>query len=192
MERMKLLFLLEVAIFSGIGLILDRFSFSIWPQGGSISFAMVPIILMAFRWGLKGGLLTGFLVGILQIILGGAYILTPVQGALDYPIAFTVVGMAGLFAGPIQRALGDGLMKKAVTWITVGTFIGVLLRFICHYLAGVIFFGSGDPSVPAWLFSLTYNGSYLGPAFILTAIVLGTLLTTVPRVATQQRTRRAS
>lgn len=191
MERTKLLFLLEIAIFSAIGLILDKFSFSIWPQGGSISFAMVPIILMAFRWGLKGGLLTGLLVGILQIILGGAYILTPVQGALDYPIAFTVVGLAGLLAGPIQRALSDGLMKKAVVLITLGTFIGVLLRFVCHFLAGVIFFGSGDPSVPAWIFSLTYNGSYLGPAFILTAVILSTLLTAVPRVATQQRMKNA-
>ncbi|TDL30728.1 energy-coupled thiamine transporter ThiT [Jeotgalibacillus sp. S-D1] len=191
MERNKLLFLLEIAIFSAIGLILDKFSFSIWPQGGSISFAMVPIILMAFRWGLKGGLLTGLLVGILQIILGGAYILTPVQGALDYPIAFTVVGLAGLLAGPVQRALSDGLMKKAVVFITLGTLIGVLLRFVCHFLAGVIFFGSGDPSVPAWIFSLTYNGSYLGPAFILTAVILSTLLTTVPRVATHQRMKNA-
>ncbi|PPA68904.1 energy-coupled thiamine transporter ThiT [Jeotgalibacillus proteolyticus] len=191
MERTRLLFLLEVAIFSGIGLILDRFSFSIWPQGGSISFAMVPIILMAFRWGLKGGLLTGFLVGILQIVMGGAYILTPVQGALDYPVAFTVVGLAGLLAGPIQRALSDGEMKKAVSFIVVGTFIGVFLRFVCHFVAGIVFFGSGDPSVPAWQFSLFYNGSYLGPAFILTAMILSVLLTTAPRVATQQHMRNA-
>ena len=190
MERNKLLFLLEVAIFSGIGLILDRFSFSIWPQGGSISFVMVPIILMAFRWGLKGGLLTGLLVGILQTFFG-AYIVDPIQGILDYPLAFTVVGLAGIFAGSIRRTLSEGQMKKAIGLIVLGTFVGALLRFICHYLAGVIFFGSGSPGVPAWLFSLTYNGSYLGPAFILTSIVLVTLLTTVPRVATQKQMRNA-
>ncbi|TFD99585.1 MULTISPECIES: energy-coupled thiamine transporter ThiT [Jeotgalibacillus] len=186
MERKKLLFLVEVAIFSAIGIILDQFSFSLWPQGGSISFVMVPIILMAFRWGLKGGLLTGFLVGLLQTMFG-AYIIDPVQGILDYPLAFTVIGFAGLFAGVVKRSLEEGSMKKAAVYITAGVFIGALLRFICHFLAGVIFFGSGSEGVPAWLFSLGYNGSYMGPAFILTSIVLATLLISVPRVATNRQ-----
>ena len=191
MDRTKLLFLLEVAIFAAIGIILDKISFSIWPQGGSISFAMVPIILMALRWGLKGGLLTGFLVGTLQIVLGGTFIIDPIQGALDYPIAFTVVGFAGIFSGTVQRALSDGLTRKAISFIVVATFVGTLLRFICHYFAGVIFFGSGAEGVPAWQYSLAYNGSYLGPAFILTAIVIATLFSTVPRFATRQQIRNA-
>ena len=189
MERTKLLFLLEIAIFSAIGLILDKISFSVWPQGGSVSFAMVPIILMALRWGLEGGLLTGFLVGTLQIVLGGSFIIDPVQGALDYPIAYTVVGFAGIFSGPVRRALGDGKMRRAVTFIVLATFVGVLLRFICHYFAGVIFFGSGSPGVPAWQYSLAYNVSYLGPAFILTAIEIAVLLSTAPKIATRQNIR---
>ncbi|TFE01189.1 energy-coupled thiamine transporter ThiT [Jeotgalibacillus sp. R-1-5s-1] len=190
MERTKLIFLMEVAIFSGIALILDRFSFSIWPQGGSISFVMVPIILMAFRWGLKGGLLSGLLVGLLQTLFG-AYIVDPVQYVLDYPLAFTVIGLAGLFAGAIKRSLDEGQMRKAIIYITLGVFTGALLRFMCHFFAGWVFFGSGAEGVPAWQFSLAYNGSYMGPAFILTTIILATLLVSVPRVATQSRMRSA-
>ncbi|MEW9502220.1 energy-coupled thiamine transporter ThiT [Jeotgalibacillus marinus] len=185
MERTKLLYLLEIAIFSAIGLILDKLSFSVWPQGGSVSFAMVPIILMALRWGLKGGLLTGFLVGTLQVVLGGSYIIDPVQGVLDYPIAYTVVGLSGIFSGVVQRTMSDGKMRKAVGFIVLATFVGILPRFVCHFFAGVIFFGSGSPGVPAWQYSLAYNGSYLGPAFILTAIVTVTLLSTVPRITTR-------
>ncbi|KIL48264.1 energy-coupled thiamine transporter ThiT [Jeotgalibacillus soli] len=191
MERSKLLFMLEVAIFAAIGVILDRLSFSVWPQGGSVSFAMVPIILMALRWGLKGGLLTGLLVGTIQVVVGGAYIIDPIQGALDYPIAFTVVGFAGLFAGPVKTALMNGLTKKAIVYIVLATLVGTALRYVCHVLSGVVFFSAGSAAVPALKYSLVYNGTFMGPAFILTAIVIAGLLSTVPRVATKQNIRNA-
>src|SRR5699024_11747938 len=53
--------------------------FSIWAQGGSISLVMIPIFLLSFRWGLKGGLVGGALLGILKLILGRPYILVPLQ-----------------------------------------------------------------------------------------------------------------
>lgn len=60
-------FMTEVAMMTALGIILDYlagvFSIKLWPNGGSISIAMIPILLMGFRYGLKGGLLTGFLVG---------------------------------------------------------------------------------------------------------------------------------
>src|SRR5690625_7885787 len=107
MSSKRILFLIEVAIFTALALILDIIpflKFKIWPAGGSVSFAMIPIFILAFRWGIKGGLLSGFLWGILQIATGNAYILYFWQGLIEYGLAFTVLVLAGIFALPIQQA----------------------------------------------------------------------------------------
>ena len=100
MRNNRLLFMVEIAVFSALALIFDLLanvvSFSLWPQGGSVSISMVPVFLMAYRWGVKGGLTTGLLLGLLQIISGTAYIMHPIQGLLDYIVAYTVVGFAGI------------------------------------------------------------------------------------------------
>ncbi|AYW48603.1 hypothetical protein C7K38_09620 [Tetragenococcus osmophilus] len=49
-SRGKVLFLVEVALFVALGVILDLFSFRAWLQGGSISLQMVPIFIMSYRW----------------------------------------------------------------------------------------------------------------------------------------------
>jgi len=111
----KTLFLVEVAVFSSLALLLDLvsgFIFSrIWPQGGSVSIAMVPIFLMAYRWGIKGGLSTGFLLGLLQVVSGTAWIAHPIQGFIDYFLAFTVVGISGVF---MTRVTVDDILEEIV------------------------------------------------------------------------------
>jgi len=104
----RTLFIIEVAIFTALALVLDILpflKFKIWPAGGSISFAMIPVFIVAFRWGIKGGLLSGFLWGMLQIAVGDAYILNFFQGLIEYGFAFTVLGFAGLFAPQVQQAV---------------------------------------------------------------------------------------
>lgn len=110
MNNKRLLMLVEIAIFAGIGVVLDKLSFSLWAQGGSISFVMVPILLIAIRWGLSAGIITGLLIGLIQILLGG-YILHWAQGLLDYIVAFSVVGFAGIFRKQIVDA-ATNLNKK--------------------------------------------------------------------------------
>lgn len=184
MNRGRILFLVEVAIFTALALLLDilPISFKIWAQGGSISFAMIPVFIVAFRWGLKGGLLSGFLWGILQIATGTAYILTPLQGAIDYLFAFTALGLAGLFAAPVQRAVESGGTKTYLLFITAGVFVGSFFRFLAHYIAGVAFFESAIEGQSVWLYSLVYNASYMIPAFILSAIVIFLLFHKQPKI----------
>jgi len=71
--KSRTLFIVEIAIFAALGFIFDlisnALSISLWPQGGSVSIAMVPVFLMAYRWGVKGGVITGLLLGMLQILL---------------------------------------------------------------------------------------------------------------------------
>ncbi|WP_027953770.1 energy-coupled thiamine transporter ThiT [Halobacillus kuroshimensis] len=185
MRNRRVLFLVEIAIFSALALLLDIIpflSFKLWAQGGSVSFAMVPVFIMAFRWGVKGGVATGLLLGIYQI-LTGAYIITPLQTLLDYVVAFAVIGAAGIVAKPLWNAIRSKETKALVGWIITGCFIGSVLRFFGHFAAGIIFYGEFAPEgQPVWLYSLVYNGGYMLPAFILSAIVISLLFMQRPKL----------
>ncbi|XJZ28077.1 energy-coupled thiamine transporter ThiT [Bacillota bacterium Lsc_1132] len=180
------LFLVEVAVFTALAYILDlasAFIFSrIWPQGGSVSIAMVPIFLMAYRWGIKGGVLTGFLLGLLQFILGFSQIYTLLQGFIDYFLAFSGVGLAGIFASKVKATLNEQKKGKWMWYVTIGAFIGSLIRFIMHFISGVAFFGSYAPKgQPVALYSLIYNGTYMLPSFILSTIIVILVIKTAPK-----------
>ncbi|TSI10649.1 energy-coupled thiamine transporter ThiT [Lysinibacillus sp. BW-2-10] len=181
MNKSRLLMLVEIAIFAAIGLVLDKISFSLWAQGGSISFVMLPILIIGVRWGLGAGLSTGLLIGVLQM-LSGAYILHWAQALLDYVVAFSVVGLAGLFRHQILEAANALNKKKISLYIVLGIVIGGLLRYAAHALAGAIFFAeyAGDQNV--WAYTLIYNGSYMIPAIILTAIVGSFIFSSAPRL----------
>ncbi|MGJ7910215.1 energy-coupled thiamine transporter ThiT [Neobacillus sp. LXY-1] len=183
--RSKTRFITEVAIFSALAYLLDfaanLLSLKIWPQGGSISIAMVPIFLMAYRWGLKGGLLTGFILGLLQVVMGFAQIYFIVQGFLDYFLAFTVVGFAGIFIRQINKSLEEG-NKVWMYYSVFGAFIGSLLRYICHVISGAVFFGEYAPKgQPVMIYSLLYNGTYMLPSFIVSAIIVVLVVAAMPK-----------
>lgn len=185
MNSRKLLFLIEVAILTSLALALDLIpflQFKIWAQGGSISFAMIPVFIVAFRWGLKGGLLSGLLFGVLQIPFG-AFIFTPLQGFIEYGLAFTALGMAGIFAKQIQEAVKLGDSSKYLTYITLGVLLGTTLRFIGHFTAGVVFFKEFMPEEfnNIWLYSFVYNISYMLPSFIICTIAVFFLFHKQPR-----------
>ncbi|WP_462408882.1 energy-coupled thiamine transporter ThiT [Neobacillus sp. Marseille-QA0830] len=187
-SRSNTRFITEVAVFSALAYLLDFaaniLSLKIWPQGGSVSIAMVPVFLIAYRWGIKGGLLSGFLLGLLQFILGFAQIYTIIQGIIDYFIAFTVVGMAGVFAGQIQNALGKGEKGKWMVYSFVGALIGSALRYLCHVVSGIVFFGEYAPEgQPVTVYSLLYNGTYMLPSFIISAIIVILVIGAMPKKA---------
>lgn len=182
LDRRKLQLLLEVSILGALSFILDKLTLFAMPQGGSITLSMLPIIIMAFRWGITGGMLTGFISGLLQLITGGA-VFHWAQVLLDYTLAYTLVGVAAVTSLWLVRSAAKrnkGMMTAA---IVTGTVIGGLLRYLVHFTAGTIFFGSYAPEgQPAWLYSLIYNASYMIPSIILCSIVTALLFTTAPRL----------
>ena len=131
------------------------------PQGGSVTVAgLVPLIWFALRRGVKYGVLVGFIYGLIHAILPGSYIINPVQGLLDYPLAFAALGLAGV-----------SVKKNPIPGIAVG----ILGRFLCSFLAGIIFFSITISLDSAWA-SAVYNGTYLIPEFIITSVVIFILL----------------
>ncbi len=50
-------------------------------------------------------MLAGFIWGILHFPLGQVYYLSVVQVLIEYPIAYTFAGAAGLMASNVQKAM---------------------------------------------------------------------------------------
>lgn len=160
----------EGAIMVAAAQILSYLKLYEFPQGGSITLAMFPILFYAVRWGLGKGLLAGFAYGLLQLIFDGAYAWGWQSMLLDYLVAFTPLGLAGLFKGK--------------SWgIFPGTVVGCLGRFIVHFISGVTVYRIYEPTeIPGFgvfdsptIYSLVYNGCYMLPCTIL-ALVIAALL----------------
>ena len=109
---------------------------------------------------------------------------------LDYIQAFSSVGLSGRAAR---------FMKSTAGALSLGAVIGLCCRFLCHFVSGFLLFGSyadwffGQTSWGQWfldhfsgaglsaIYSLVYNGLYMIPEIILTAIggaIVGRLLHT--------------
>ncbi|MBH0165922.1 energy-coupled thiamine transporter ThiT [Fictibacillus sp. 7GRE50] len=177
MKANNISLLTEIAIMSALSLILGLIKFAgPWPQGGSVSLEMVPIFLMAFRRGLKAGVLTGLAVGLLQLLVN-PYVIHPAQMILDYPLAFALAGVAGAFAPSITQ----GASKRTFLMV-IGIFVGCLLRTISHVLSGVIFFSDLAEEMNIWLYSFLYNGSFMVVIFGITALVVILLTNTAPKL----------
>ena len=154
--------LVEGALCIALSVVLSYLRLFRMPQGGSVNLELVPLILFAWRRGLYWGTGAGVLTGVLNLLLGG-YIVHPVQAILDYPAAYGAMGLAALFPKPQLRLLG----------LVVATFV----QFACHVLSGVIFFASYAPEgTNPWVYSAVYNGSFLAPKIILSAVVTWLLL----------------
>lgn len=192
MKRFDLETLLEIAIFAGFAMVIDLFpSFKPNPSV-SISFAMVPIFIIAFRRGFLAASISGFLWGILQIATGDAWILTPTQAFIEYFIAFTCIGFAGLFSNLIKSSLKDKKRGATFVWIVIATFIGSVARYFWHFVAGVIFFKNYaiEAGKTPVIFSLTMNGMTFLGASILCAIILVLLINKAPQLITNTSERR--
>lgn len=132
------------------------------PSGGSITLAsLLPLALYAYLFGLKKGVFAGFCYSLLQSIQD-PWIIHPAQFLLDYPVAFTAVGLAGIFKN-LKPLKGNTLLEFSCG----ATFVGIL-RFIAHVLSGTFAFEAYAEGQNPLSYSLVYN-SYV---FIDIAIVL--------------------
>ncbi len=180
--------IVEAALLVAISAVLSIWpKFKFLPYGGSITIcSMLPIVLLSYRRGLKWGFLGAFAFALIQTITGftssgmGA-IAFIVELLFDYILAFTVLGIGGIFKGKLSSS-----RKELVS----GSVLALLLRFICHFISGFYvwgeyadwFFGevgswgqavlsSISGSALSAFYSLVYNATYMVPEIIVTAIV---------------------
>lgn len=172
-------FVVEAGVMIAIATILSYITIVQMPQGGTVTAgSMIPILIIGLRYGLKKGILTGIVYGILQAILQG-YVIHPVQFLLDYPLAFGALGLSGLFSGMINKA--DLKTSKKYPYIIFGVIVALAGRFVCHVLAGAIFFKEYAGAQNPWIYSIVYNSTYLAAELIISVIVLLMLWTVLER-----------
>ena len=170
--------LVESAVMIAIGTVLSMFPFSApWAFGGGVTIcSMLPLVIIAHRYGTKWGLFTAFVYSVLQLILGVSnvqfaagygFVLAVGVLLLDYILAFTVIGLSACF---------NGVIKNHLVSIVVGIVFTFALRFVCHFLSGWIIWGVITPNemgLVAPLYSLIYNGGYmLYETFIIAFVVV--------------------
>lgn len=152
----------RIGLAIALAFILDMIKIYSLPNGGgSISLgSMIPIMIISFVYGPSVGLFTGFLFGVFKLILD-PYILNPIQVLFDYPLPFMAVGVAGFFKNKY-----------------LGASIGMMLRFISHFISGVVFFGSYAPEgISPIVYSLTVNGLAVGGELLICLVLLAFLPT---------------
>lgn len=132
------------------------------PYGGSVTLvSTLPLMLYSYLFGTKKGVFVGFVYGTLQAVQD-PWIIHPAQFLLDYPIAFSAIGLAGI--------LGEAKFMKKLPQarFAIGAVIAGTLRFVCHTLSGVFAFEAYASGENVWAYSLAYN-SYV---FIDVALVV--------------------
>jgi len=152
----------EVIIFAALSSVLYMVTlpFLTLPYGGSVTAgSMVPILWLALRRGIRVGVFGGIVFGLVALPidftrLQYSPIVHPAQVLLDYPIAFGMIGLAGLFK---TRPL-------------VGVVVATIGRFLSHFIAGIFFWTTFN--LDGVIYSAVYNGSFLTGEFIISIILM--------------------
>ena len=170
-----------------------------FPFGGGITIAgMLPVVLVAYLYGTRWGLLTGFVYSLIQMLLGHSTISSlflPIEEGgmqlyaallicfIDYILAYTLLGLGGLF----RKRMSAG---KA---LVLGCIVALGARYLCHIVSGAIFYGTWaewfftlegiyelmgkaildtfSGASLALLYSIVYNGCYMIPEMIITPLI---------------------
>ena len=131
------------------------------PQGGSVTPAsMLPLMLFAYVYGVGPGMTVGAVYGVMQFIIEPYFLSVP-QMLLDYPIAFAMVGLAGVFSTYKNRPVG----------LMAGVVLGSLGRFVAAVLSGVVFFAEYAGDQNPLVYSIGYNGAYMLPECIICVVL---------------------
>ncbi|MBQ8057787.1 MAG: energy-coupled thiamine transporter ThiT [Ruminococcus sp.] len=197
----KTLRLVTSGVLIGLASVLSVIKVFALPFGGSVTlFSMVPILVLGYMYGVKWGLLSGCVYGVLQMILGATMsqafaglngFSIVIMALLDYIVAYVVVGMSGMFK--------DKLKNHTVSF-ALGSTVAILFRLVCHFLSGWILWGgyassyfeemnnsfgnymlsSFDGQLLAALYSLVYNASYMLPELVMSVIGVVALMAVKP------------
>lgn len=218
MKKQSTVRLVESALLIAIAAVIELVSKTLGlelPFGGTITLAsMFPIVLIAYKYGTKWGLLSGFTYSLVQMLLGAKTVSAMFLPGddqmvlwqaiciclLDYVLAYTLLGLGGIFKGKL---------KKPAAELALGAFVALLLRYLVHIVSGAIFYGAyaewfftqegfysiGEKilgtfsgSSLAIVYSIFYNGLYMVPEIIITTVVAA-ILGSVPQITGQKKVK---
>ncbi|MCR5686988.1 MAG: energy-coupled thiamine transporter ThiT [Lachnospiraceae bacterium] len=130
------------------------------PMGGEVTLcSMFFITYIGYLYGARVGISAAVAYGLLQLITD-PYIISVPQMMCDYVLAFGVMGISGLLS---RKKMG----------LQLGYLIGILGRYFFSVVSGVLFFAEYAPEgMHPLVYSLSYNGTYIGAEALLTIIII--------------------
>ena len=208
--------LTESAMLLALAIVLELVAKMIIPEqpfGGQITIvSMLPIVLISYRYGMKWGFVSAFAYALLEMVMGAKTVSAAflpgyfgddamigsaiIMCLLDYLVAFTALGLGGVFRSRIKNP-GVSLM--------CGSVVALGARYVSHIASGFILFSGWaewfftQDGFPAWgtrlveslsptalgmIYSVVYNGFYMVPEIIFTAIA-AVLIARIPKVVTK-------
>ena len=208
--------LTESAMLLSVAIVLELCSKMFIPElpfGGQVTLvSMLPVVLISYRHGVKWGLVSGVAYAMIEMAIGAKTVTAAFQPgyfgdgvmllnalimcALDYLVAFTVLGLGGIFRDRIENR------GKA---LCCGAIVALGCRYLAHILSGYILFAGWaewfftQEGFPAWgaslvaslsptalgmLYSIIYNGMYMIPEMILTSVA-AVLIARNPKIVTK-------
>lgn len=132
-----------IGLFSAMTFILQAFVFFKMPQGGSISFYLVPLLIAAFNFDLKTNFFIAIIASTLHILMGG-FILNPVQVLLDYYLPTIFISCSAILGKNKYFDISIAMILSLLSFATSGTiffetpFIAALIYNATHYIPTVI------------------------------------------------------
>ena len=140
---MKTKRLTESAMLLALAIVLELISKAIIPEmpfGGQVTLvAMLPVVLISYRYGVKWGFVSGFCYALLEMALGAKTVSAAFQPGyfgddtmifkailmclLDYLVAYTMMGLGGIFRDKIKNP-GTSLM--------CGSLVALGARYLSH------------------------------------------------------------
>ncbi len=160
-------YLVESAMMIALATVLSIFKIVEMPYGGSVTMAsMLPMVILAYRHGVRRGLGAGVVYAALQQLLGlnDLSYVTTWQSILavimlDYIVAFTAVGLGGAFRKCSKTQRGA---------LALGALLVTVVRYTCHVISGAtVWVGLSIPDSAALLYSFGYNATYMIPEAII-------------------------
>lgn len=176
MSSNRLIVAVEGAIIVAFAMALNYIPHTVGVSAIEVQFGLIPLTLYALRRGLMPALMAGLVWGLLDMFLRGipgGSVLNAWQGILEYPLAFTLIGAAGMMTSAFRQAVRrdrQGLMRGL---IVAAALVGGVAKYACHFAAGIVFWGSYAPAGQSpVLYSLVINGGSAIVSIILAAVVL--------------------
>lgn len=171
----------------GLAFVLSQIKLFEMPMGGTVTPASVlPIVIFCMAFGPAWGFVASVAFSLLQLI--GCYYVTPFQIMLDYILGYAAYGIIGFAAvpattrleirNPLARFCKAGLVRAIVF-----TVMSYAVRCFCSVLSGVIFFAEYAGDRNPWIYSITYNGSFLIVDMAITLAVMTIFYATLRKAA---------
>ena len=212
-KKLNLYWIAESSVMIALGVVLELVTKMIipgFPFGGQITLlGMLPVILVAWKYGILKGLITGFAYALVEMALGLSGTILPaftptddnylglgnaiLMLFLDYVVAFTVLGLSSMY---------KKVIKKNWLSLALGAFTVILLRYLTHIVSGYILYGAwaewffSKEGFYSWgqtiltkysgkmlslIYSIVYNGLYMIPELIATTIVAA-IIGNIPQI----------